>query len=717
MTTRILVVEDSRTQAEALRFLLSERGFSVTVAPDGEQALALVANGAFDVVLCDITMPGISGYDVCRRIKTQLKRRDLPVILLSSLTDPMDIVQGLEAGADNYIAKPYEPEHLLARIEQVLDNQRLRRGYKSRFGVNVTFLGSTFTITSEKEQILDLLISTFEDAVKQNRQLRRREEELEGARAEIARYAGTLEQRLQQVLRSVPDVLFSISLDGGEVYYISPASTQVFGLAPEQLTADPKLWRDIIEPEDLPAIDAHRRRAAEGKMIQTVEYRIRCPDAGVRWMQTTFAPAADDQGAIVRLDGVARDVTERRRLEEQVRLAQKMEAVGTLAGGVAHDFNNMLAAIKSTVQMVMLDIDSSEPMWKDLEQADQVVDRASALTRQLLAFGRKQVLEPRLVDINTLILDIAKMIGRLIGEDVELAVQQTPDPVTVLADPGQIEQILMNLCVNARDAMPSGGDLAILTERVVVDDNFCVIHTWAHPGDYVRLTVSDSGEGMDAATQARIFEPFFTTKEIGRGTGLGLAVVYGIVKQHMGMIHVYSEVGKGTTFRIYLPFQDGTPADIAPRPSSELVGGTETILLAEDDDILRATAARLLERLGYRVISVATGRDALQTLLQEGDEIDLAVLDVVMPGLSGPEVLEHARAQHPDLRGLLTTGYSPATMHLKSSQGLGARVLTKPYGLHALAHCVRQALDGRTSVPTPTHNGHTGGTAPGQAIP
>ncbi len=705
MSTHILVVEDSRTQAEALRSLLTERGFSVTVAPDGEQALALLAKSEFQLVLCDITMPGISGYNVCRRVKTQLRRRDLPVILLSGLTDPMDIVQGLEAGADNYIAKPYEPEHLLARIHQVLDNQRLRQGVKSRFGVNVTFLGTTFTVTSEKEQILDLLISTFEDAVQQNRQLRRREEELEAARAEIARYAGTLEQRLQQVLRSVPDVLFSMSPDGREVYYVSPASTQIFGVTPEQVSADATLWRAIIDPEDLPAVETSRRRAGDRKQIQTVEYRIRLPASGIRWIQTTYAPAWDHAGTVVRLDGISRDVTERQRLEEQLRLAQKMEAVGTLAGGVAHDFNNMLAAIKTTIQMAMLDIPSDNRMWKDLEQADQAVDRASALTRQLLAFGRKQVLEPQLVDVNALILDIATMLRRVIREDVEVAVQRTSDPVTVLADPGQLEQVLMNLCVNARDAMPHGGELAILTERVMLDEGFCTLHTWAQPGDYVRLTVSDAGDGMDAATQARIFEPFFTTKEIGRGTGLGLAVVYGIVKQHMGLIHVYSEVGKGTTFRIYLPFHDGVPAEPVARSTPELIGGTETILLAEDDDTLRGTATRLLERLGYRVISVATGREALEILLQEGTRIELAVLDVVMPGLSGPEVLERARARHPDLRGLFTTGYSPATSQLKSSQGLGARVLMKPYGLQALAHYVRRTLDGRSAVPTPIHNG------------
>ncbi len=692
MPTRILVVEDSPTQAEALRLLLEEHGYTVTVAPDGEQALALVANSKVDLVLSDITMPGISGYDVCRRVKAELKRRDLPVILLSSLTDPMDIVHGLEAGADNYVTKPYEPEHLVARVRHVLENRDLRRGVKSRVGVNVTFLGSTFTITSEKEQILDLLISTFEDAVQQNKQLRRREEELEAARAELARYAGTLEQRLQSVLGSVPDVVFSVSAALTELYYISPACKRVLGFTPEEFAADRSRWRTAIHPEDRLRVIAVYEGAAKAARQATAEYRVQHPDGSLRWIQETIVPIADERGAVARLDGIARDITEQRRLQEQVRLAQKMEAVGTLAGGVAHDFNNMLAAIRSTVDLALLDLGPESPVRGDLNQVGEIVDRAAALTRQLLAFGRKQVLEPLAVDLNELLSGTVKMLERIIGEDVRLALHQTTDATTVYADPGQLEQVLMNLCANARDAMPRGGELAILTERVVIDDEFCTVHPWARLGDYARLTVSDTGVGMDAATQARIFEPFFTTKELGRGTGLGLAVVYGIVKQHGGLIHVYSELGKGTSFRIYLPFHAGAPEALVAEAAPELVGGTETILLAEDNDALRATASKLLERLGYQVIPVANGQEALEVLAERGDAIQVAVLDVVMPGIGGAEVFEQVHARHPKLRFVLTTGYSPGTSHLKPLQRLPAGVLPKPYGLQALAQAVRRVL-------------------------
>jgi nitrogen-specific signal transduction histidine kinase/CheY-like chemotaxis protein len=394
------------------------------------------------------------------------------------------------------------------------------------------------------------------------------------------------------------------------------------------------------------------------------------------------------------VDGVARDITERRTLEEQLRLAQKMEAVGTLAGGVAHDFNNLLATIRTTSDLALLDLPADSPLRPDLVEIGSVVDRGAALTRQLLAFSRRQILAPQPVDVNALVTGMLRMLERVISKDIRLTSSLSSARCTVAADPGQLEQIVMNLCVNARDAMPGGGELAILTERVVVDREFCVTHPWAREGDYVRLTVSDTGAGMDAATQARIFEPFFTTKEMGRGTGLGLAVVYGIVKQHQGLIHVYSEPEKGTAFRIYLPFTSEGVMVATPRPRAELRRGSETILLAEDDAALRATVARLLERLGYRVQVAGTGSKALELLTDGGASFDLAILDVVMPELGGQAVFEQVQAQRPNMQFLFTTGYSPGTSHLAPLRSLPARILQKPFAAEALARTVREVLDG-----------------------
>ena len=347
----------------------------------------------------------------------------------------------------------------------------------------------------------------------------------------------------------------------------------------------------------------------------------------------------------------------------------------------------------TTVELVLQDLPSDAAVRADLADVLAHAGRAAALTRQLLAFGRKQVLEPRIIDLNGLVAATVKLLKRVIGEDVALVLHQTPDPATVSADPGQVEQVLMNLCVNARDAMPQGGELAILTERVTLDAEFGAAHAWARPGEYVRLTVSDTGIGMDAPTQAHIFEPFFTTKAMGRGTGLGLAVVYGIVKQHGGLIHVYSEPGKGTSFRVYLPFRTEVPEAVAPEVEGDLIGGSERVLLAEDDDALRASTTKLLRRLGYDVVSVANGSEALQALAQPEARFDLALVDVVMPGVPGPVVFHNGHARYPGLRFLFTTGYSPGTSHLNPVQALPAPVLTKPYGTCDLARAVRRALD------------------------
>ena len=694
MPTRILVVEDSATQAEALRLLLEQHSYKVTVAPDGEHALALVAKSKVDLVLSDITMPGISGYELCRRIKTDLKRRDLPVVLLSSLADPMDIVHGLEAGADNYIAKPYQPDHLLQRIHHVLENQRRRRGTKIQLGLNVTVLGSSFTITSEKEQILDLLISTFEDAVEQNKQLRRREEELEAAKAELARYAGTLEQRLQSVLESVPDVVFSVSADLTELYYMSPACTGVLGFTPEEFAADPGLWRTLIHPDDRLRVIVLYEDVAKTARQANAEYRIQHRDGSVRWIDETIVPITDERGVVARLDGVARDVTEQRRLQEQLRLAQKMEAIGRLAGGIAHDFNNLLTVITSYSDLLLEEIGPQDPRRGDVDEIRKAAISAAGLTRQLLAFSRQQVLEPRVLDVNAVLTSAENLLKRLLSENVSLVTTLAPLLGAVKADPGQLEQVIVNLAVNARDAMPDGGKLTIETANVDMDEAYVRDHALARPGPYVMLGVSDTGSGMDEQTQRRIFEPFFTTKELGKGTGLGLATVYGIVKQSGGFIWVYSELGHGTTFKIYLPrvneaVEAGTPRD----QPKEAPRGTETVLLVEDAAAVRAVTRQVLDRLGYAVLEAPDGKAALHLATRHRGPIQLLLTDVVMPELGGRQLAEQLRSLRPELKVLYVSGYMDDAVVRHGVLEAGIAYLQKPFTPDTLARKVRAVLD------------------------
>jgi two-component system cell cycle sensor histidine kinase/response regulator CckA len=692
MATRVLVVEDRATEAEALRAFLEGDGYEVALARNGDEGLRQFQAERFDLLISDIVMPGnLDGYELCRQIKAE--HHATPVLLLTRLSDPLDIIHALECGADNFLTKPYDPAHLLERLKTLLATRATRGQAMVRSGVKIVFMGCTFTITSEREQILDLLLSTFEDAVRQNRELRTRKAELRTANEELARYAGSLEERLQSVLVSVPDVLFSVDPTLTRWHYLSPASRTVLGFTQEELESDPELWLRSLHPDDRVRYRKDLARIMNAGQQAALEYRVPQPDGSNHWIRETIVPIRDADGTLVRVDGIARDITAERRLEEQFRMAQKMEAVGTLAGGVAHDFNNLLAVIKSSVDLANTEPGVPRALREELIRIDGAVDRAAALTRQLLAFGRKQVLEPLVVDLNALVARTVAMLERIIGSDVELVLRQTSSPATALVDPVQFEQILMNLCLNARDAMPQGGELAILTERVTLGEEFCTIHPWARPGDYVGLTVSDTGTGMDAATQARIFEPFFTTKEMGRGTGLGLAVVYGIVKQHAGLIHVYSEPEKGTAFRIYLPFHGAAPVALTAEPVQELVGGNETILLSEDDASVRATTTRLLERLGYQVVAVSNGEDALKTLAERGPAIHLAVLDVVMSGIGGQQVFEQAHVRYPELRFMFTSGYVPGASQLAPIRTFAAEVLPKPYGLHALARAVRRALE------------------------
>jgi two-component system cell cycle sensor histidine kinase/response regulator CckA len=390
---------------------------------------------------------------------------------------------------------------------------------------------------------------------------------------------------------------------------------------------------------------------------------------------------------------VAQDIGERHQLEEQLRQAQKMEAVGRLAGGVAHDFNNLLMVIKGHTELLLNALASSDHVTRKVEQIDRAADRAASLTRQLLAFSRMQVLQPRVIDINDVVEEMGKLIPRLIGEDVELVLRTAPGLGAIRADASQMEQVLMNLAVNARDAMPNGGRLLIETANAELDRAYSSTRPVVEPGRYVLLAVSDTGVGMDQETQARIFEPFFTTKEQGKGTGLGLSTVYGVVKQSGGFIWVYSEVGKGTSFKIYLPRVD-QPVEKggAAQPLAEAPRGTETVLLAEDEQDVRELAREFLESGGYTVIEAANGKDALRVAGQHSGNIDLLVTDMVMPGMTGQQLAGRLQQQRGALAVIYMSGYSEHAATEAAQSALNTRLLTKPFSRNAILRAVREVL-------------------------
>src|SRR5438094_160078 len=433
------------------------------------------------------------------------------------------------------------------------------------------------------------------------------------------------EQSYRSLVDGVRDVIFALS-PGGEVTSLNPAFEEMTGFPPAEWVGRP--FEAFVHPDDVPlALDLFGR-VLQGEPRPTIQFRI-LTRAGTYRVAEFSATAQLRDGRLTGILGIGRDVTERLGLEQQLRQAQKMEAVGRLAGGIAHDFNNILTAITGHADLLLEDLGHHDPRRADVDEIRRSAERAAGLTRQLLAFSRQQVLQPKVVDLNALVLDMDKLLRRLIGEDVELATVLDPTLGHVTADPGQLEQVIVNLAVNARDAMPQGGKLTLETRNIDLDSSYTLEHSLVKPGPYVQLTVSDSGIGMDEETQAHAFEPFFTTKPRGQGTGLGLAMVYGTVKQSGGFIWVYSEPGRGATFKIYLPRVDAPVESAAPpAPVERPPRGSETVLLAEDEPAVRAIARQALERQGYTVLAAPSGADALALAAQHGATIHLLPTDV-----------------------------------------------------------------------------------------
>jgi PAS domain S-box-containing protein len=471
----------------------------------------------------------------------------------------------------------------------------------------------------------------------------------------------------------------TVSDADGRILEANDAFVHMVGCSREDLLAGEVVW-ELLAPARRDA--AAETRASEG------EYRRK----DGRRIPVLVAVAPLESGKNI---SIALDLSERKRLEEQFRQAQKMEAVGRLAGGIAHDFNNVLSIVLSYAEMIGTDLDKDEPLRADVEEIRTAALRGTDLTRQLLAFSRQQVLEPKVLALNGSVNGMEKMLRRLLGADVALTLLLEPQLWNIQADPGQIEQIVMNLAVNARDAMPNGGKLTIQTANVTLDEGYAAAHHDVRPGAYAMLAVSDTGIGMDAETQARIFEPFFTTKEKGKGTGLGLATVFGIVKQSGGHIWVYSEPGKGATFKLYFPRVSGAATTTSERPSLESLRGDETILLVEDDAQVRSLARSILRRSGYVVLDAANGGEALLICEQHGAKIDLLITDVVLPLMSGRQLADRLRALRPDLKVLFMSGYTDDAILQHGILDSGVAYLQKPLTPASLTRKVREVIERR----------------------
>ncbi len=637
---RALLVEDSVTDAKLIVLEL-EKSFPTveTERIDTAAAMRLALNRSkWDVVICDWAMPRFNAVEALSLLKdTGL---DLPFIIVSGTVGEDNAVRAMRAGARDYLLKD-KLDRLAPAVEREIQESD---GRKARLGA--------------------------EDALRQS----------------LARFARLSESGIVGI--TTADVM-------GHVLEPNDAYLKMLGYSREDFDTAGLNWTDMTPPE-FRAVDERTIELLKTKGVAPPFEKEMIRKDGSR-LPVLIGVAMLDHPQCIAL---VADISERKRSEqaleqsqEQFRQSQKMEAIGKLAGGIAHDFNNLLSVILIYTELGIQGLEPNEPLRAELAEVMKAAERAAALTKQLLAFGRQQVFELKIVDLNELIARIGKMLGRVIGEDIELALRPADDLGSVRADPGQIEQVLMNLAVNARDAMPSGGKLTIETANTVLNEEYARTHLGVQAGAHVMLAVSDTGVGMDKAVQARIFEPFFTTKEVGKGTGLGLSTVFGIVQQSKGHIWIYSEPGKGTTFKVYLPrtdeavtrIQSGVDEASAPR-------GTETILLVEDEEQIRTVIRTFLRRLGYQVLEAQNAGEGLLIAEKHPGKIDLLLTDVVMPHMSGVELVRRVASIRPDMKVLCMSGYADEAILTHGFLDAGLAFLQKPITSGKLAHKIRAVL-------------------------
>jgi two-component system cell cycle sensor histidine kinase/response regulator CckA len=637
---RVLLVEDREDDALLVLDELRRGGFSVTHerVETAEAMRAALTEQTWDVIVSDYSMPVFTGIRALEVLHES--GLDIPLIVASGTIGEETAVAALKAGAADFFSK----DRLVRLVPAVERELREADGRRRR---------------------------------------RHAEDALESVRS-----------RMQLTLQALTIGISEIDLRTDTVV-LSAEFERLHGITPDASPTTLEGYLGTIHPDDRSAVAQSIEQSARRGRESVLEYRVKWPDQSVRWIRVIGRTLCSDTGVPLRAVGIGVDVTAQRSLEDQFRQAQKLEAIGSLAAGVAHDFNNLLTVIAGYCEMLEAQCEDTPSMLEDIREIKRAGESATSLTRQLLAFSRRQIVAPTSLDLNAIVRDSHKMLRRLVEENVRIDLALADSLSAITADAGQVEQVLVNLVVNARDAMPNGGVITIETDNVVVDEPYARTHLDVTPGPYVVLSISDTGTGMTPDVQSRLFEPFFTTKERGRGTGLGLATVYGIVKQTLGHIWVYSEVGLGTTFNIYLPVaRGGEPASSAPKVrAGGRLHGTETVLVVEDEASLRALTERILLRYGYQVLTAAGGVDALRIVDEHAGPIPVVLIDVVMPGPSGRTVGERIAARRPDTRIIYVSGYTDNVITHHGVLAPGVTFLQKPFTSDLLLRTIRAVLD------------------------
>ncbi len=667
---KVLIIDDTPSSLRLVSDCLEREGCEIMAAQDGISGLSISRREQPDLVLLDVMMPEMDGFETCRQLKAHERTQKIPVIFMTALSDTEDKIKGFEAGGVDYITKPIQLEELLVRVRTQIALHEMQHQLE------------------KQNRELQLAHAEMESRVVQ-RTAELNETNLK-LKAEIEERK-LAEEKYILVMESspVPIIVFDMQ---GRTIYINSVFTKVFGWTLDEMKNDPVSFvPEFKHSETLAFMEKIKQGEAIGGFeTQGLDKKGQVLDiimSGNVWRDRSGEPA----GSVI----ILLDVTEQKKIMAQYQQAQKMEAIGQLTGGVAHDFNNILTVILGVTDFINFEFNLENRLKFRLDQIQSAAERAADLVRQLLAFSRQQVLQPQVIGLNDVIVNFEKMLKRVIGEDIilETVFDKELDPVK--ADPGQVEQVLMNLVVNARDAMPKGGRLMIETANVYLDEKYAGQHLGVTPGPYVMLTVSDTGMGMDSETRNHIFEPFFTTKPKGEGTGLGLSTVHGIVNQSGGHIWVYSEPGYGTSVKIYLPKVCSNGERSQQRRSKDKVrGGTETILVVEDESIVRDLVRDTLGLYGYHILEAETGQQAQDICERHPQPIDLLLTDVIIPGgQSGRQLADLLTIRYPEMKVIYMSGYTSNAIVHHGILEPGIAFIQKPFMPSDLAAKIRQALD------------------------
>jgi PAS domain S-box-containing protein len=642
---KILVVEDELRMCESLEYLLKSKNYKVKTASCGQDALALIAENTFDLAVLDIHLPDMMGTELMEKIKVQCA--DTSIIIITGDANLDLALVSLRSGAYDYLKKPFEFEEFLRTVENALNQKALKR---------------------EKDKINEKLILS--------------------------------EEKYRYLVENSPDIIYTLDADGNFTF-LSEALDHLLGFTVDDLIG--KHYTTIVCEEDREKAQRFfDKKKSRGSATSGIELRLmaagdkphndnvrRYLTVEIKSMGIYEDSTNTEAGRHAGTYGVIRDISERQRLQTQLQNAERMESLGRLAGGIAHDFNNMLMGIQGRSSLISMELDVSHPILEHIRAIDDCIRSAKLLTKQLLGFARGGKYEVRPTDINQLILKTANMFGRT-KKEISVETKLHNAKIVVEVDRSQIEQVLLNIYVNAWQAMPDGGTLKLETEDITLDAKDCKPYQ-IEPGRYVHISVTDTGIGMDQKTIKRIFDPFFSTKEKTRGTGLGLASAYGIIKNHGGIINARSEIGFGTTFDIYLPVSEKMVDDefISKKSISK---GTETVLLVDDEDMIIDVGQALLTKLGYRVIGVHSGKEAVEVIHRQGDGVDLVILDMIMPKMDGGKTFDRIRDICPQIPVMLSSGYAMNSQAEKIMNRGCDGFIQKPFNIYELSQKIRKIL-------------------------